>query len=428
MSFRIGLDFGTTNSALAIVDDNNRCSLVTFPTYNEYKQEAETFRSVLYFNKEKRHKTGRYIPTAGPTVIHDYLENLCEGRFIQSIKSFLAHHSFTKTTIFTKQFSLENLISIIISQIKKRAEDHLGQQIERVVIGRPVHFVGAENDADNSFALSRLYQAVIEAGFKDVTFEYEPVAAARQYARRLKNKEIVLIGDFGGGTSDFSLLEVGPQHAEVIGNDGVGIAGDTFDSRIIEHLVAPYLGYGSQYRSINKVLEVPAWIFKRLGTWRDVSFMKDPKTLRLLHEISVQALEKIKIDSLITLIEEDLAFQLYTAVERTKMVLSSNENAPFSCTIGEQHISTTVSRSEFTSWIKPDLDKMSECIDRLLSNTGLASGKVTSVFLTGGSAFVPAVRDLFRSRFGQNALKGGEELTSVAQGLTMSDLSSKNSR
>ena len=187
--------------------------------------------------------------------------------------------------------------------------DQFGTSATRVVMGRPVRFSGAETEADETLALQRLTAAAELAGFRDVLFEYEPVAAAYQYETKLDHDELVLIGDFGGGTSDFTLARLGPNRGQyhsavahgspVIGTSGVAIAGDTFDSRIMMQLVAPMLGLGSIYRSLGKELPVPVWIYSQLSSWHHMFLLKDPKTMAVLREVRSQAVEAEKVNSLV---------------------------------------------------------------------------------------------------------------------------------
>src|SRR5262249_39035899 len=200
MKKAVGIDFGTTNSALAVADTSGSSRLAAFQS--EEESELTTFRSLLYFSGEERGADRRPLVVAGPDAIRKYLEADGNGRLMQSMKSHLSSRSFTHTTIFGRQYTLDNLITIILRRLKEAAEKNLGELGGKVVIGRPVHFVGARNEDEDDFALSRLKLAAEKAGFEEVSFEFEPVAAAYQYEQNLDHDELVLIGDFGGGTSD----------------------------------------------------------------------------------------------------------------------------------------------------------------------------------------------------------------------------------
>jgi hypothetical chaperone protein len=300
------------------------------------------------------------------------------------------------------------------------------------MVGRPVRFVGSESSEDDDFAVSRLREAFAAAGFERVDFELEPVAAACAYETTLDHDELILIGDFGGGTSDFSLLRVGPgvrrrgrTPEDLLGNSGVGLAGDAFDARIVRKLVSPALGSDSEARSLNKVLPaVPAWIYANLERWHYLSFLRTNNVREILKSARIRALEPEKIQALIALIEEDLGYQLHQAVQQVKFELSRNHHAEFRFRDGSPvhpiiDLRIQVTRREFESWIKDDLQAIEDSIDGLLKTSGIDARAVDRVFLTGGSSFVPAVRRIFENRFGNDRIRSGNEFTSVAHGLAL---------
>jgi hypothetical chaperone protein len=290
-----------------------------------------------------------------------------------------------------------------------------------------VHFSGAGSTEDDAFALNRLQAALEQAGFEDVAFEFEPVAAAYEFESQLDHDELILIADFGGGTSDFSLMQVGPSirrrghmAEDILGTDGVAIAGDTFDSKIVRQVVAPRLGRGSQYRSaFGGVLPVPAWLYTNLERWHYLSFLKSKKTMDMLAELRLQAFEPEKIAALIHVIEADLGYHLYGAVEQTKIDLSEHDTSALRFRDGALAIEQAVRRDELDGWIGDEIAAIAACLDRLLAHTGVVPTDVDSVFMTGGSSFVPAVRRLFEVRFGASRIHSGGELTSVAKGLAL---------
>jgi hypothetical chaperone protein len=424
----LGLDFGTTNSAVGMATADGASRLAEFGAPG---RRATTFRSVLHFSAVDRKPNRRPEPSAGPYAIDSYRDEGAGGRFLQSLKSHLASRHLTETFVFGWKYGLEDLVALILTELRTAARTQLGDPGERVLLGRPVHFAaGPEGHVDvagDARALARLEAAALQAGFSEVAFELEPVAAAYEYERSLDHDELVLIGDFGGGTSDFCLVRLGPdarragdRTQSILGIDGVPIAGGSFDGRIVRAVVAPRLGLGSLRRSEHgKTLPVPAWIYARLERWEDVSFLATPATFDTLKQIRFQAVEPSKIDSLIKLVEDDLGYLLYEAVERTKLALSDDEVAPFSFTELPRRIVQDVRRDDFERWLAPDLERLAGCVDRLLERCGVAPGEVDRVFLTGGSSLVPCVRKLFVDRFGADRLRGGEELTTVARGLAL---------
>jgi hypothetical chaperone protein len=420
----IGLDFGTTNSAIALASPGGDAVLATFP---DDGQHTTTFRSVLYFDPEQLEPTGKPSAVGGPGAITAYVQAETRGRLVQSMKSHLASPLFKHTAILGHSYTLEELIALIIHQLKAAAEAQFGEIGQRVVVGRPAHFSGTTTEEEDAFALNRLRTAIKLGGFDDVEFELEPVAAAYQYEQQLDHDELVLIADFGGGTSDFCLIQLGPaarkrgrRHEDIIGTDGVAIAGDTFDSALVRHLVAPQLGMGSEYRSMfNRTLPVPLWLYEKLERWHQLSFLKTRETMELLRQIRFGALEPNKIDAFIQVVEDDLGYHLFRAVERTKCLLSDHTKSDFLFRDAFVNIREHVLRGAFEKWITPEVQTIADCVDRLLAKCGAAPSDVESVFLTGGSSFVPAVRHIFAERFGAERLRGGGELTTVAKGLAL---------
>ena len=420
----VGLDFGTANSAIAVKMPDGSVQLASFRNQDKL---TTTFKSILYFSIIKDGLSRSTNVVAGPEAIRSYVEADIKGRLIQSIKSFLPSNSFTHTEIFGRTYTIEELISIIIRELRNAAIEQFGEISESVVIGRPVKFAGAKNDEDEQRALNRLRSAAQRAGFESVSFEFEPVAAAYQYAKQLDHEELVLIADFGGGTSDFSLLRLGPlaiggrgyYDQEIIGSRGVALAGDTFDGKIVRHAVAPSLGLGSYYRSLGKELPIPLSIYRRLERWHEASFLKTPQILKLLREVKVQALEPQKVDALSHIIINDLGYDLFRAVERTKIDLSENEASQFSLANSSVELDYQIDQDQFESWIQGDIEQISNCVDNLLIQCNVNQENVDSIFLTGGSSLVPAVRRLFEQRFSRCKIRFGDELTTVAKGLAL---------
>ncbi|HVI78969.1 MAG TPA: Hsp70 family protein, partial [Candidatus Acidoferrum sp.] len=267
----IGIDFGTTNSSIACAGLSDEVQLAKFPYLGSL---TDAYRSLLYLQQAKEHGLNTLKSWTGPEAIEQYLSADTKGRLIQSLKSFLSSRNLHSTEVFGRRHTLEDLIARILRDLRKNAELQFGINISSAVVGRPVHFVGAENEEDDAYAEGRLRSAFESAGFESVQFELEPIAAAHYYESTLDHNELILIGDFGGGTSDFSLVHVGPTvrranggSGNIVGNAGVGIAGDAFDAKIIRHLVSPALGAGSQLRSLGKILTVPNWVYIKLERW-----------------------------------------------------------------------------------------------------------------------------------------------------------------
>jgi hypothetical chaperone protein len=427
----IGIDFGTTNSSIALVQTNDAVELVSFPTA---MAATESFRSVLYLEQRKQAGRTQIKGFTGPAAIEQYLQAEHKGRLVQSLKSYLSSRTLTSTEVFGRRYSIEDLISRILTDLRLNAERQFGGPIRRATVGRPVRFVGAESDEDDAFATERLRQAFLHAGFESVVFEMEPIAAAYAYESTLDHDELILIGDFGGGTSDFSLLHVGPgvrrrgrAAKDLLGNSGLGLAGDSFDARIVRKLVSPALGSDSFERSYAQAVDrpasiipaVPAWIYANLERWHYLSFLKTRNVTEILRSARARAQEPEKIEALINLVEEDLGYQLHQAVQRLKVDLSHDDSAEFKFRDGSMDIAATVRRTDFEGWITEELQSIERCVDTLLATSNIAAGEVDRVFLTGGTSFVPSVRRIFETRFTPARVRTGNEFTSVARGLAL---------
>ena len=278
----IGIDFGTTNSAVAIAKDSATVELLPL-------EGAPYWRTVLFCEPGGR-------VSAGAPAITRYVESGGEGRLVQSIKSHLASESFARTMIFNRRYALDDMIAAYLRQIRAAVPIELGN---RCVIGRPVRYWGSETDEDDARALSRMREALTKAGFDDVVFEYEPVGAAFSYAARLDHQEMIVVADFGGGTTDFSVMSVpagGGDGMKILATGGIGISGDAFDARIIDAVVAPAFGKGTAYTvdGFGGEAPIPAWLYSHLRRWHYLSFLKEESTVKLLDRVSQGAREPVK--------------------------------------------------------------------------------------------------------------------------------------
>jgi hypothetical chaperone protein len=422
----IGIDFGTTNSSIAHASKSGDVEMAQFPQMGGL---TDAYRSLLYLEQERERGAKVTKSWTGPEGIERYLAAETKGRLIQSLKSFLSSRTLQGTEVFGRRVTLEDLIARILRDLREKAELQFGTKIKSAVVGRPVHFVGAETEADDSYAESRLKAAFQLAGYESVEFELEPVAAAHYYESTLAHDELILIGDFGGGTSDFSLVRVGPSIRkrgrsadDLLGNSGLGLAGDAFDAKIIKHLVSPALGAGSNIRSMEKILPVAGWVYAKLERWHHLSLLRTKDTMDMLKSTHAQALEPEKIAALMHLIREDLGYQLHRSVQKTKSDLSKNDVSKFHFADGFIDLDAAVKRASFEKWIIEELELIAGCVDSLLDASTVKPKDVDMVFLTGGSSFVPAVRRIFETRFGPERIRAGNEFTSVARGLALKAL------
>jgi hypothetical chaperone protein len=428
----MGIDFGTTNSSIACVGGSDEVQLAKFPYLGSL---TDSYRSLLYLQQVKEGGVNTLKSWTGPEGIEHYLSAETTGRLIQSLKSYLSSRNLQSTEVFGRRYKLEELIARILRDLREKAEHQFGIQVRSAVVGRPVHFSGTEKEEDDRYAEGRLKSAFELAGYESVEFEMEPVAAAHYYESMLDHDELILIGDFGGGTSDFSLIHVGPTirrrgrvPGDIVGNAGVGTAGDAFDAKIIRHLVSPALGAGSQLRSLGKILTVPNWVYIKLERWHHLSLLRAKDVLDMLGGVHAQSLEPDKIEALIHFIKEDLGFHLHRAVQNLKCDLSDQPVATFRFSDGCVDLAAEVERTSFEAWISEELGQVAKCVDSLLSSAGVLPKDVDMVFLTGGSSFVPALRRIFEMRFGEKRIRGGNEFTSVARGLALKAMDLRLSR
>ncbi len=420
----VGLDFGTTHSSIALYEGSGAPRLASFAAAGSRDGRTQAFRSILHFEPDPDDLSRPPRVRAGPAAIDRYLETAGDGRLVQSIKSFLASALFERTEIFGAIYELEDLVGRLIAELRAAAELELGPLGTRVVVGRPVCFAGQAAVADERLALARLRSALARAGFDEVAFELEPVAAAHHYGLQIAGPELVLIGDFGGGTSDFSVLRLEPgdgrARAEVLATAGVAIAGDAFDARLVRERVAPALGRGTSYRNLfGDVLPVPRWLYAHLERWHHLSFLKSASTLALLADLEREALEPERLRAFTRLVREDRGFHVYRAIEAAKHELSHSDESRVRYRDAGFALDAAVARRDFETWIATELERIEASVDQAIAGASTTDVRIDRVFLTGGSALVPAVRHIFERRFGAAKLRGGEELTSVASGLAL---------
>jgi hypothetical chaperone protein len=412
----IGIDFGTTNSVVALARADGSVTTRSFAT----KQGAvDAYRSALMFWREGRPPQARIVHVSGPDALDMALGMTTEHRFLQSLKTHLSSRAFQETRLFGKLFQLEDLIGVFLTDLTTGLD---GLPEMPLVSGRPVVFAGERPDEE--LAVKRLTASYAKAGMPKVEFAYEPLGAAYWYARDLKTPQTMLVADFGGGTSDFSVMRFEPGgagrlEAIPLSHAGVGVAGDTFDYRIIEHAVSPRLGKGTQYRSFEKLLPIPAHYHAAFAQWHRLSLMKSRETMAELRALIRDAVEPGKLEDLLTVIEYDLGYELYRAVSAAKVALSAQDETVLSFRQLDIVLEATIRRSEFERWIAHDIASIEAALDRALADAGVDAGAIEAVFMTGGTSHVPAVRALFDRRFGADRVHVGDAFRSVASGLAL---------
>ena len=415
MTQSIGLDFGTTNTVATTVNADGKAEAVHFSHDGE---AFDAFRSVLCFSQSEDDGGRRMHVDAGPWAIDRFVELEGECRFIQSFKTFAASPLFTDTQIFGRRLTFEDLLAGFLRQVQRRAGVDFPR---RIVVGRPVSFAGAS--PDEALARTRYEAALRSLGFEDIQHVYEPVAAAWFFAQRLTADATILVADFGGGTSDFSLVRFtvgrGGLDYEPLAHSGVGVAGDAFDYRIIDNVVAPALGKGSEFLSWGKPLPVPNAFYRKFSRWNELSVMRHSRDYRELLELARTSLAPDRLNAFISFLEADAGYAMYRAVSDVKARLSQADEGVFSLHAAGVDIEHVIRRGEFEDWIAPELAEIGAAVNRVLAEAGLEERQVDRVFLTGGSSFVPAVRALFEARFGAERIETGDQLVSIAYGLSL---------
>tara|TARA_R110002020_G_scaffold66608_9_gene175155 strand:- start:6897 stop:8195 length:1299 start_codon:yes stop_codon:yes gene_type:complete len=418
MARALGLDFGTTNTVMALAAGQGATDSMAFTSS---AGTTDTMRTALSFMKDPLMGAQALKVEAGQAAIRQFIDNPGDCRFLQSIKTFAASALFQGTLIYARRHQFEDLMEIFLRRLSTYAGDGWPTDATRIVVGRPVHFAGAS--PNETLALERYNAALTRLGFPEIHYVYEPVAAAHYFAQTLTRDATVLVADFGGGTTDYSLIrferQAGRLTATPVGHSGVGIAGDQFDARMIDHLVAPEIGKGSQFKSFDKVLDVPSNYYTSFSRWNQLSIFKGSKEFADLKSLIRSSLEPEKLETFVDLVEHDEGYPLYQAVSATKMALSHAEEAEFDFAPLGRAGRKTVRRDAFEGWIADDLARMEGALDEVLASTNTEASAIDKVFLTGGTSFVPAVRSIFTRRFGDEKIESGGELLSIAHGLAL---------
>lgn len=414
MKDSIGIDFGTTNTVMARCSTNGKIHAINFP-HNE--GAADTLRTALCFANGRKGLTAE----AGHKAISQFIEDPWETRFLQSFKTFAASPQFTSTAIFTKRFSFEDLLETFLAAAFRYAGSQTDPLPTRVVMGRPVTFAGAQ--PDDKLGLRRYDTALKRLNVSQITYVYEPVAAAYFFARNLTKSSTVLVADFGGGTTDFSVVRfeyrVDKLTAKPLGHSGIAIAGDNLDYRIIDQVLLPRLGKGTAYKSMNGTFDLPRSPFTSFARWNQLSILKTSREFADLKKLQRHCIAGDQVQKFIDLVEENQGYPLYKAVSEAKMRLSSEHSTTLKFAPLGPDFSVEIKRIDFESWIADDLTRIAETLNDALVQAQVLAPDIERVFLTGGTSFVPAIRAMFMKRFGAARVESGSEFVSIANGLAM---------
>ena len=414
MDIFCGLDFGTSNSVVSVLN----CQV---PQTRSVIREP----SVLYFPKQGICDSTHFV---GNEAIKQYLRHNMEGRFIQSLKTLLSDEEFKPTLINKRPYRPDDLVALIISDLKVKAEKIIKKQIHTVVLGRPVYF--SDIPKCDALAERRLKNAARMAGFRNVSFQYEPVAAAYAYKTKISNKRTVFVADVGGGTTDFTVMTLDPTQEkfsnhrdDILATDGIHVGGDEFDTAIMWNRVIHHFGFRSYYESWGKSLEVPVYIYRTLCKWDRIAFLKTMTLREELHYILSGSAEKRKIKQLITLIDKNLGYLLFQSIENSKIALTEWDAAGLDFQKAGISIQERITEKNFSNYIMEMLLNISRTIQRVIKKAKLSEDDIDDVFLTGGSSRVRSLVRLFQYKFGAVKIQFDDDaFTNVATGLALYQL------
>jgi hypothetical chaperone protein len=414
-NFLYGIDFGTTNSALAI--------------YNEDTKEIHStiiLPSLIYFYSQLgRGSTPNYV--VGEEAITAYLGDDMKGRFIKSVKQILSRSSFSETRIQNRRYTASDLVALILKELKTRADELIGQDCKKAILGRPVFFDDDDTKKD-TLAQTRLHKAAEIAGFTNIRFQFEPIGAAFAYEKNLLKKENVLVADLGGGTTDFTYLVLDPSKVgskdrknDMIANGGIYIGGDSFDSAFMWDKGTPYFGKNTQYEATpGKVLTVPKSLFANICSWEQMNFFNGLRIKKDIEDYYYFSGNDPQFKNLITLIENNLGYSVFQSIEKTKITLTNADIARFSYDQMDIKIEEEISLSNYEQVIAKDVDRIANYLDQFMSQNNIDPAGIDSLFLTGGTSMVGSIQKLFKNRFPHVKLNSGDNFKSVANGLAYS--------
>jgi hypothetical chaperone protein len=341
---------------------------------------------------------------------------------MRALKSILGSPLIDEeTSLGGRKVPLTHVVEIFVRDLKAKAEEFAGQEIGSVVMGRPVRFLDDDDQAD-ARAQSVLERVARQAGFREITFAYEPIAAAHHYEQTAPREELVLIADIGGGTSDFSIVRVGPERrgradrsGDMLASTGVRVGGTDLDTALSLASVMPLLGLGTQL--VEKNLPMPNALYHQVATWATINFAYTYRNERELAELASLACEPEKVARLLKLLQQGLGHRLAFTVEDAKIALSSDDRVAIPLAFLEAGLSAVATRRAFDRAIGGATDRLHKAAGDCIAAAGLKADAIETIFLTGGSSRVPAVRKAVARAAPAARIAGGSDLLSVALGL-----------
>ncbi|ANC83786.1 Hsp70 family protein [Pseudomonas putida] len=405
----LGIDFGTSNSTVGW----HRPGVESLIALEDGKI---TLPSVVFFNIEERR------PVYGRLALHEYLEGY-EGRLMRSLKSLLGSKLIKHdTSVLGSALPFKDLLGMFIGELKKRAEAAAGREFDQVVLGRPVFFVDEDPAADQE-AEDTLAEVARKIGFKDVSFQYEPIAAAFDYESSISREELVLIVDIGGGTSDFTLIRLSPERhrvaerqSDILATGGVHIGGTDFDKQLSLQGVMPLFGYGSRMKS---GALMPTSYHLNLATWHTINALYSQKSQLALGSMRYDIEDSFGIDRLFKLIEQRAGHWLAMEVEASKIELTEHDSRHIDLRRVEPELTAELTRALFEEAIEGLLERVRGSVTELLAKAGISEDQVDTVFFTGGSSGIPALRNSVSAMLPNARHVEGNIFGSIGSGLAI---------
>ena len=404
-----GIDFGTSNSTAGWSRPGSRALLAL-------EDDKLTLPSVIFFHAEDAHVS------YGRAALADYLEGH-EGRLMRSLKSLLGTSMMDEhTEVAGRAVPFRDLLALFIGELKRRAEQAAGREFSRAVLGRPVFFVDDDAQADQR-AQDTLENIARKAGLRDIAFQYEPIAAAFDYESQISREELVLVVDIGGGTSDFTLIRVGPERArraerrdDILANGGVHIGGTDFDKALSLASMMPMLGLGSLLKNGR---EMPSSHYFNLATWHTINLAYTRKAWSQIAELHREASDKPKLERLQSLVRERAGHWLALQVEAAKIALSGAPVAQIDIGRIAAGETATLHRAELDRAIDVLVTSVEQTVARLLNDAGITAADIDTVFFTGGSSGVPLLRERVLALTPQARCVEGDLFGSIGAGLAL---------
>ena len=409
-SLACGLDFGTTNSTLALARAGG-------PVLADLEGGQPTIPSAMFFSLEDG------ATHFGRRAVAEYVDG-AEGRFMRALKSVLGTSLMAESTrVGRARLGFGDIIGLFLRSLKDTVEAREDRALERVVLGRPIHFVDGDPAADRA-AQDQLEAAARAQGFREIAFQFEPVAAALNYERGVRGEELALVVDIGGGTSDFSVIRLSPEgarraerHDDILASSGVHIGGTDFDRLLNLAAVMPALGLGTATADGKRRL--PVWYWNDLATWHRINFLYTPKIARDLFELRREAAHPERLTAFMTLLAHRSGHRLAGAVEAAKIALTDGETASIALREPGLAIAESVTREAFEAAVAGLVAGIGASVAECLALAGVDAAAIDTVLLTGGSTQVPAVRRSVTRRFANARFVETDAFGSVGLGLAV---------